>query len=90
MSGAGYGNHGEDTKGVGEGGGSETASPRPRSGDDRPASASGGSSQGTAPGEGGMPAAGPHADQSLTNSDATPGAGTLPRSEGGEVDPGAG
>ena len=35
--------------------------------------------------------AGPHAKPSLTNEDATPGAGALPSEpEGGEVDPGAG
>lgn len=34
------------------------------------------------------PPAGPHADESLINPDLTPGAGTLPSHQGGDVDPG--
>jgi hypothetical protein len=36
-----------------------------------------------------LPAAGPHADPSLMNEDATPGAGSLPEVGGGEKDVGS-
>lgn len=63
MGNAGYGNHTEDTKGTG---GSERPDPHaPRTG-----------SPETKPGA--PPAVGPHGKPSLTNPDATPGAGSLP------------
>ena len=37
-----------------------------------------------------LPSAGPHADPSLMNEDATPGAGSLPEVGGGEDDVGSG
>lgn len=92
MSGAGYGNHGDDAepKVPTERPDAEAASRPPKGGEDRPGFDLGGAGEGTQPGGGGLPSAGPHAASSLTNPDATPGAGTLPDIEGGNADPGAG
>ena len=75
--GAGYGNQDDAAE-------APEPARRGSAGQDRP---------GPGPGEGGgpgsdLPAAGPHADASLINPDATPGAGTLPDEAGGDADPG--
>lgn len=80
MGNAGYGNHTQDDGGADR---TDPAKDRKASPEKKPGAAD------KAPS--GKPPAGPHADPSLTNPDATPGAGTLPSpSRDSDVDPGGG